>query len=138
MFSIIRGTVGVLYYKIGTIHSALFFFFFIIEKTYVALQKVLLPCTIITLYKIYKMLYFSYSFPNETNTCSDPCFFVFSLKFDQFSQLFSFSFFNYYYYNVYSLFHLFIYLSFFLFWFYLVVNQKYLFFSHILKYYSSP
>jgi hypothetical protein len=41
MFSIIRGTVGVLYYKIGTIHSALFFFFFIIEKTYVALQKVL-------------------------------------------------------------------------------------------------
>ena len=94
MFSIIRGTVGVLYYKIGTIHSALFFFFFIIEKTYVALQKVLLPCTIITLYKIYKMLYFSYSFPNETNACSDSCFFVFSLKFDQFYQLFSFFFFQ--------------------------------------------
>jgi Ni,Fe-hydrogenase I cytochrome b subunit len=32
----------------------MFFFFFIIEKTYVALQKVLLTCTIITLYKIYK------------------------------------------------------------------------------------
>jgi hypothetical protein len=40
MFSTIHGTVGVLYYKIGTIHSALSFSsFFNIENTNVALQK---------------------------------------------------------------------------------------------------
>jgi hypothetical protein len=43
MFSTIHGTVGVLYYKIGTIHSALSFSsFFNIENTNVALQKELL------------------------------------------------------------------------------------------------
>ena len=44
----------------------------VIEKTYVALHKVLLTCTIITLYKIYiKYSIFFYSFPYETNACSD-------------------------------------------------------------------
>jgi hypothetical protein len=49
-------------------HSSLYirwnkdFFFNIEKKTYVALQKVLLSCTLIALYKIYKIFYFSFFF----------------------------------------------------------------------------
>ena len=80
-FSTIHGTVEVLYYKIGTMHSdSCFFLLFIIEKTYVALQKVLLTCTIITLYKICEIFYFCF-IPSQTKLMPVPThvFFVFLL-----------------------------------------------------------
>jgi hypothetical protein len=121
----------------------MFFFFFIIEKTYVALQKVLLICTIITLYKIYTIFYFCF-IPSQTKLMPVPTHVLFSFFPLIWSVFLAFSFSSFLLFfvfpiTVYIFAYLFIFLVFFSFvtWFKLVVNQECVF-SHILKYFSSP
>ena len=113
-FSTIHGTVEVLYYKIGTMHSdSCFFYFLLLKKTYVALQKVLLTCTIITLYKICEIFYFCF-IPSQTKLMPVP---THVFLFFSFFIVFCFS-------NYCIVFRLFIYLSCFVFFLYLVLTSN--------------